>query len=172
MVTYPYTAGPERRRIIKNHFDELPEQRCIEPVQSEWASPRCAGTEIGRYSLFLCGVNTARRPREDDICLPRRDVSVETHALRPHDAPATFQGLLHILLSGYRWRTCLVYLDDVIMFSRTFEDPREILGVLKNDGLSLKIKKCHFFKESFDYLGHIIGTGKLQGALNNTEAVA
>ncbi len=62
--------------------------------------------------------------------------------------PATFQRLLDILLSGYSGRTCSVYLDDVIIFSRAFEDHlrhvREVLGVLKNDGISLKLNKCHF----------------------------
>ncbi len=63
---------------------------------------------------------------------------MEAHVLRPHDDPATFQRLLDILLSRYRWRTCLVYLDDAIIFSRKFEDHlrhvRAILGILKNDG--------------------------------------
>ncbi len=90
-------------------------------------------------------------------------------------APVTFQGLLDILLSGYRWRTCLVFLDDSIIFSRTFEDflrhVREILGVFKNDGLSFILNLCQFFKESVGHLGHIIWPGKLQVALKNTEAV-
>ncbi len=59
----------------------------------------------------------------------------------------------------------MVYMDDVIIFSRRFKDHLwhvgEILGVLKNDGLLLKLKKCHFFKESVDYIGHIVGPGKL-----------
>ncbi len=38
------------------------------------------------------------------------------------NTPTPYQLLLDILLSGYRWRTCLVNLDDVIIFSRTFED--------------------------------------------------
>ncbi len=92
------------------------------------------------------------------------------------NAPATFQRQLDILLSGYRWQTCLVYLDEVILFSRRFKEHVqkvcEILSVLKNDSLSLKLRKCHFFKESVDYLGHIIGPGKLQVALKNTEATS
>ena len=33
------------------------------------------------------------------------------------NAPATFQRMLDILLSGYRWKSCLIYLDDIIIFS-------------------------------------------------------
>ncbi len=69
---------------------------------------------------------------------------------------ATFQRTLDILLSRYRWRTRLVYLDDVIVFSMSFEDHlrhvEEILYVLRGDGLSVKLWKCNFFKESVDYL--------------------
>ena len=40
-----------------------------------------------------------------------------------------------MLLSGYRWRTCLVYLDDIIVFGNTAEEHvdhvREVLTVLK-----------------------------------------
>ncbi len=52
------------------------------------------------------------------------------------NSPTTFQSLLYILLAGYRWLTCLVYLDAIIVFSQTFEENlhkvREILSVLKH----------------------------------------
>ena len=35
------------------------------------------------------------------------------------NAPATFQRALDIILSGARWKTCLVYIEDVVIFSRT-----------------------------------------------------
>ena len=38
------------------------------------------------------------------------------------NAPATFQRTLDILLANLRWKTCLVYLDDVIVFSKTFDE--------------------------------------------------
>ncbi len=66
-----------------------------------------------------------------------------------------------------------MYLDDVIVFSKFFEDHlrhvEEILYVLRGDGLSVKLWKCNFFKESVDYLGHVIRPGKLQVASQNTE---
>lgn len=37
------------------------------------------------------------------------------------NASATFQRTLDILLSPFRWRSCLVCLDDVIIFSRNIE---------------------------------------------------
>ncbi len=91
------------------------------------------------------------------------------------NAPATYQRTLDILLSGFKWQSCLVYVDDVIVYSRTFEDHLDqvqmILQVLKRAGLSLNVKKCHFFKHSVDYLGHVITPGKLAVATKNTEAI-
>ena len=69
-------------------------------------------------------------------------------------APATFQRTVDMLLSGYRWRTCLVYLVDIIVFSNTAEEHvdhvREVLTVMKEAGFSLKLKKCKFFAKSVD----------------------
>ncbi len=76
------------------------------------------------------------------------------------NAPATFQRALDIILAGYKWHACLVYLDDVIVFSQSQEDHLrhvdEILGALGRDGVTLKLSKCSFFTDRIKYLGHII----------------
>jgi RNase H-like domain found in reverse transcriptase/Reverse transcriptase (RNA-dependent DNA polymerase)/Integrase zinc binding domain/Chromo (CHRromatin Organisation MOdifier) domain/Integrase core domain len=91
------------------------------------------------------------------------------------NAPATFQRAIDIILSGIRWKTCLVYLDDVIVFSSNRDDHlahvNEALTLLGNAGLSLKLKKCHFFADTVDYLGHVIRPGRLGVAEKNTEAL-
>ena len=91
------------------------------------------------------------------------------------NAPATFQRTLDILLAGYRWKTCLVYLDDIIVFSRDqasdIKHVDEVLTVLREAGMSLKLRKCHFFVKSMDYLGHVIQPGLLQVAQKNVEVV-
>ena len=38
------------------------------------------------------------------------------------NAPATFQRALDMVLAGYRWKSCLVYIDDVIVFSKSFDE--------------------------------------------------
>lgn len=46
---------------------------------------------------------------------------------RLYNAPSTFQRLMEIVLSTLHWTTCLVYLDDIIIFSRTVEEHLERL---------------------------------------------
>jgi hypothetical protein len=89
--------------------------------------------------------------------------------------PATFQRAVDIILSGVKWKTCLLYLDDVIVFS---ENPvahlthvAEVLTLLGSAGLSLKLKKCHLFSSTVDYLGHVIRPGRLGVAETNTVAL-
>ena len=64
------------------------------------------------------------------------------------NAPATFQSILDILLSGYSWKSCLIYLDDIIIFSKDYDthlkDVDVILRALQQKGLSLKLNKCTF----------------------------
>ncbi|CAF1123382.1 unnamed protein product, partial [Didymodactylos carnosus] len=78
------------------------------------------------------------------------------------NAPATFQHLMDVILSGLKWRCCLVYLDDVIIFSSTFDQHlkgiNDVLGRLRQSNLALKASKCHFCHRELKYLGHIVST--------------
>jgi hypothetical protein len=91
------------------------------------------------------------------------------------NAPCTFQRAIDIILSGIRWKTCFVYLDDVILFSSSrdmhLKHVNEALNLVGKTGLSLKLIKCHFSKEAVDYLGHVIRPVKLAVAEKNTAAL-
>jgi len=91
------------------------------------------------------------------------------------NAPATFQRALEILLAGVKWQFCLVYLDDVIIFSCTEEEHIKhvdrVLQILHRAGVSLKLKKSFFFRKSVDYLGHKIRPGKLDILESGTAAL-
>ena len=82
------------------------------------------------------------------------------------NAPATFQRAIDMILSGVKWKTFLVYLYDVIVFSRTFEEHitpmREVFVLLSRAGVSLKASKCFLFQEKVEYLGHIVGHGHMR----------
>lgn len=91
------------------------------------------------------------------------------------NAPATFQRALDIILSGLKWQMCLVYLDDVIVFSKTAEDHVRhldlVLTRLRKAGVTLNLEKCAFFKREVEYLGHIICPGQLKVHNKNTDAL-
>eukprot|EP00731_Ephydatia_muelleri_P010468 Em0005g1054a len=76
------------------------------------------------------------------------------------NAPSTFQKLMEMVLAGLHWTTCLVYLDDIVIFSTTVEQHlsrlRDVLARLKKAGLKLKPSKCHILKKCVHYLGHIV----------------
>lgn len=81
------------------------------------------------------------------------------------NAPAILQLTLNILRSGHTWKPCLVYLDDVIVYSESFDQQRKdvdnILRTLQRARVPLKLKKCDFFKEAVKYLGTIRKQGQL-----------
>ena len=75
-------------------------------------------------------------------------------------APATFQRMMHCILKGLNWKTCLIYLDDVLIFSKTLTEHntrlREVFECIKNAGLKLSPLKCNFLLKEVSYLGHTI----------------
>ena len=82
------------------------------------------------------------------------------------NAPATFERLMDRVLQGLRWSRCLVYLDDIISFGGTFDGALSNLTLiferLRSYGLQLKSSKCHLFRVSVPFLGHIVGRRGLE----------
>lgn len=76
------------------------------------------------------------------------------------NAPATFQRLMGVVLGDLAFDVLLVYLDDVIIFSRDFESHCERLELvfnrLRQHGLKLKPSKCFLLKPEVKFLGHRI----------------
>ena len=82
------------------------------------------------------------------------------------NAPATFERLMDRVLQGLRWTRCLVHLDDIISFGSTFDGALTnwtlIFERLRLYGLQLKSTKCHLFRSSVPFLGHIVGRHGLE----------
>ncbi|CAF1158517.1 unnamed protein product, partial [Adineta ricciae] len=76
------------------------------------------------------------------------------------NAPATFQRLMDVVLAGLKWQCCLVYIDDVVIYSPTFEqhlvDLENVFQALKEANLTLKASKCQFCRQEMHYLGHVV----------------
>ena len=79
--------------------------------------------------------------------------------------PATFQRLVELVLSGLNWDVCLIYLDDIIIFSATFDENvarlRQVFDRLRQAGLTLTPKKCTFALGQVQYLDHIVSKDEI-----------
>ena len=91
------------------------------------------------------------------------------------NSPATFQRLMTHALRGLEWDICLVYIDDLIIFSRTFEDHllhvEKVFKRLKEANVRLKPSKCYFVQSQVEYLGHIVSAEGLRPNPNKIKAV-
>jgi len=76
------------------------------------------------------------------------------------NATATFQRLMDLVFAGVQWSHCLVYLDDIIVVGRSFDNHLQNLSIvlqrLRKANLHLKPAKCSFCKTLVTYLGHIV----------------
>jgi len=76
------------------------------------------------------------------------------------NAGATFQRLMDMVMSGLAFEVCLVYLDDVIVFSSTTEEHFQrlsaVLTRLRETGLKLKPSKCRLLQKRVAFLRHIV----------------
>jgi hypothetical protein len=81
-----------------------------------------------------------------------------------YNSPATFERLMETVLAGLNYKICSVYIDDIIIFGRTFEDTlhnlEQVFKKLEEAGLKLKAKKCSLFKKEALFLGYkVLGEG-------------
>lgn len=74
-------------------------------------------------------------------------------------APATFQRLMNNILGDLVNKVCLVYLDDIIIYSTSLQEHlislRQVLDRLANANLKIQIDKCEFLKRETTFLGHV-----------------
>jgi hypothetical protein len=91
------------------------------------------------------------------------------------NAPATFERLMEVALRGMLWTQCLVYIDDIIVYGRTFEDTlrnlSDVLDRVIQCGLTLKPKKCLLFREELLYLGFRVSGKGVRPDLAKVESV-
>lgn len=92
------------------------------------------------------------------------------------NAPMTFQRAMDLILSGLKYEICLVYLDDIIVFGRTWKEHcdnlRTVLERLQSAGIFLKPKKCQFGKRSITFLGHTVSSDGVSTTSEKVKAVS
>nr|WP_253310135.1 reverse transcriptase domain-containing protein [Rickettsia endosymbiont of Ceutorhynchus assimilis] len=91
------------------------------------------------------------------------------------NAPATFERLMHLVLRGLTWRTCLVYLDDVMIMGNSFQEHlnnlKEVFDRFRNANLKLNPNKCFLFQKKVEFLGHVVSEEGIQVMEGKIDAV-
>ena len=91
------------------------------------------------------------------------------------NAPATFQRLMQRVLAGLEYECCFVYLDDVLIASRTFSEHishlKEVFTRLRGAQLRLKPKKCQLLRDRVLFLGHVVSEAGIEPDPQKTEKI-
>ena len=118
--------------------------------------------ECKAYTAFTCG--------------PLGFYESDTMPFGATNAPATFQRLMHDCLGELNMNWCIVYLDDIIIFSDTKEEHLKRLEAVFQKlcaaGLKLKPSKCFFFREEIEYLGQVVSGKGISTNPKKIEAVS
>lgn len=76
------------------------------------------------------------------------------------NAPSEFARTMELIMSGLTYDICLVYLDDILVFLKSFEEHCNRLATisdrLEQHTLKLKTTKCHLFQRRVTFLGHVV----------------
>jgi hypothetical protein len=91
------------------------------------------------------------------------------------NAPATFQTLMNQVLKPLIGNGVVVYLDDILVYSKTKEEHycllQQVLDLLKSHNLYAKLSKCAFLLDQVEFLGHVVSADGLATDPSKCEAV-
>lgn len=72
----------------------------------------------------------------------------------------SFQTVMTQVLRGLHWKSLLVYVNDICVFSKHFEQHLihliQLFSRLRSAGLTLNPKKCFFASKEVKFLGHVV----------------
>ena len=91
------------------------------------------------------------------------------------NAPATFQRLMETSLGDLNLHWCIIYLDDIVIFSKDLASNlkrlKAVFWKLEEAGLKLKPSKCELFQQQLAYPGHVISAQEVATDEGKIEAI-
>ena len=92
-----------------------------------------------------------------------------------NNSASTFQRTMEMALQGLQWVTCLIYIDDIIVFGRHFDEHlsrvKEVLERIRAAGLKLKPDKCMMLQKAVTFLGHEVSGEGVKPTPTNIEKI-
>ncbi|KAA8493487.1 Transposon Ty3-I Gag-Pol polyprotein [Porphyridium purpureum] len=169
-----YRLSPAELKVLRETLDDLLDKGFVQPI---------AGS-TGRSSLFfkvgfgigIPPVACSERGRaEDRVPDQVRTVRVPCDAVWSLQRAGNFQRAMNELFADLLDKTVIVYLDDILVFTKDRQSHaevlKEVLSRLQKAGYRLKRKKCSFFVSEVEYLGNIVGNGCVKMDPRKVEAL-
>ena len=91
------------------------------------------------------------------------------------NSPSLFQRTQDVILAGLQWEICLVYLDDIVVFSKDFsthlKNLKEIFERFREANIKFTPNKCFFACKEVEFLGHVISEDGIRPDVRKTDIV-
>ena len=91
------------------------------------------------------------------------------------NASSSWQAVMHVILSGMQFTECLTFLDDCLIYSKTYEEHlvrlRKVLKAFENAGLTIKPEKCKWAENTVIFLGHKLSEKGIEPDMEKVQAV-
>jgi RNase H-like domain found in reverse transcriptase/Reverse transcriptase (RNA-dependent DNA polymerase)/Integrase core domain/Integrase zinc binding domain len=151
----------------------FPIPNITEMMDSLWGSKYFSTIDLGNayYQVELeesSREKTAFSTKYGQYCFNRMPFGIAA-------APSTFQKLMTIVIGDMIWKECLVYLDDILIFSKTLEEHvnrvEKLFYKIANAGLKINPDKCKFLLPEVKFLGHIINAEGIRTDDSKIEAI-
>ncbi|UYV81786.1 K02A2.6-like [Cordylochernes scorpioides] len=172
----PYRVAPSERRLIQDEVNKMIENHIVKPSES----PCLAGSSYFSMMDIRSGywqIEVDEKDREKTAFITP-DGLYEFRVM-PFDlcnAPATFERMIDSVLGSLKWNMCLCYLDNVVVYTPTFEEHLRrlqlVLRCIQKAGLSLNHKKCLFGSRRIKILGHLVNANGIHPDQDKVEAVS
>ncbi|CAF3785781.1 unnamed protein product [Rotaria magnacalcarata] len=193
--TSPYRVSYKDEQIQRDEIDKLLKQGIIEESISPWSPPIVLDafpmpriydifdhlsqaeyyTTIDfKSGYFQVGLDPKDRPK---TAFSTRDQHYQFTVLPQGvtNGPPAFQLIVSQILGSTRWQYSLASLDDVIIYSTTFNQHlhhlNDILNRLNDANFCLNINKCQIAQTAIDYLGHHIEHSNIRPNADNIRAL-
>ena len=166
----PYRTSPECKQEIDRQVEDMLQKGIVQESVSPWSSPVVlVKKKDGSFRFCVDFRRVHRVTRKDSFPMPLVSETLDalsgtkyfsTLDLKSGYWRASFQRLMGHIIRGLEYRFALIYIDDVIIFSKSVEEHlshlEEVFKRLREANVKLNPKKCSFVKQKVEYLGHVV----------------
>ncbi|KAJ3700128.1 hypothetical protein LUZ61_003833 [Rhynchospora tenuis] len=159
----PYRMAPAELKELKVQLEELLAKGFIRPNTSPWGAP-LQGLSVYSKIDLRTGYHQLRiKPEDVEKIAFRSRYGHYEYLVMPFgltNAPAAFMDLMNRVFREYLDSFVVVFIDDILIYSRTSEEHgehlRAVLTRLREHKLFGKLSKCDFWLKEVAFLGHVI----------------